>query len=138
MSGYGFGKKPTPGKSEEGQAGEGDRLDFSGLARTPVALDPAREEAAIRRGDALGFVDRGASAQDRLEATTESSSGTGSRRRRRSTQPQVSVFIKGPKDTLDWFIEYTNQRGHRSYWEALEEFRSLVDGDEPNEQSPDK
>lgn len=139
MSGYGFGKKPTPDKSEEGQTGEGDRLDFSGLARTPVTLDPAREEAAIRRGDALGFVDRGASAQDRPEAATESPGDTsGTRRRRRSTQPQVSVFIKGPKDTLDWFIEYTNQRGHRSYWEALEEFRSLVDGERPDEQSPNR
>lgn len=131
MSGYGFGKKPAPDRSEEGQAGEGDRLDFSGLARTPVTIDPAREEAAIRRGDALGFVDRGASAQDRPEAATGSPGDTSStRRRRRSTQPQVSVFIKGPKDTLDWFIEYTNQRGHRSYWEALEEFRSLVDGED--------
>lgn len=138
MSGYGFGKKPTADKTEEGQAGEGDRLDFSGLARTPVTLDPAREEAAIRRGDALGFVDRGASAQDQLEAATESPSDTGTRRRRRSTQPQVSVFIKGPKDTLDWFIEYTNQRGHRSYWEALEEFRLLVDGERLDEQSPEK
>ena len=127
MSGYGFGKKTTPGKSEETEAGEGDRLDFSGLARTPVTLDPAQEEAAIRRGDALGFVDRGASAQERLETATENPSDTsGTRRRRRSTQPQVSVFIKGPKDTLDWFIEYTNQRGHRSYWEALEELRSLI------------
>jgi len=127
MSGYGFGKKPTVGKAEEAEAGEGDRLDFSGLVRTPVTLDPAREEAAIRRGDALGFVDRGASAQDRPEAATDGPSATSTRRRRRSTQPQVSVFIKGPKDTLDWFIDYTNQRGHRSYWEALEEFRLLVD-----------
>jgi len=129
MSGYGFGKKPTTGKTEEADAGEGDRLDFSGLARTPVTLDPAREEAAIRRGDALGFVDRSASGKDRLEAATENPGDTGTRRRRRSTQPQVSVFIKGPKDTLDWFIEYTNQRGHRSYWQALEEFRSLTDND---------
>jgi len=86
--------------------------------------DPEREEAAIRRGDALGFVDRDAASS----ATGEMSGETTPRRRRRSAQPQVSVFIKGPKDTLDWFVEYTNQRGHRSYWETLEEFRALVEG----------
>ncbi|KTR81983.1 hypothetical protein GGR39_003301 [Novosphingobium fluoreni] len=127
MSGYGFGKKPAGDKPADEAPGEGDRLDFSGLSRTPVTLDPAREEAAIRRGDALGFVDRGASAQSASDVTPDSASdASGTRRRRRSTQPQVSVFIKGPKDTLDWFIEYTNERGHRSYWEALEEFRAMV------------
>jgi len=118
MSGYGFGKKSTGG------AGEPERLDLSGIVRAPVQLDPEREEAAIRRGDALGFVDRDASSS----ATGEMSGETAPRRRRRSAQPQVSVFIKGPKDTLDWFVEYTNQRGHRSYWETLEEFRALVEG----------
>lgn len=124
MSSYGFGKKPGGGKTDETGEGEGDRLDFSGIARMPVTLDPAREEAAIRRGDALGFVDRGAASGAPIEDAGDMG---GPRRRRRSAQPQVSVFIKGPKDTLEWFIEYTNQRGHRSYWEALEEFRSLVD-----------
>lgn len=130
MSGYGFGKKPAGGdKTDDAKADEGDRLDFSGLARKPVTLDPEREEAAIRRGDALGFVDRSAAIQDAAVSSTESASDTvGARRRRRSAQPQISVFIKGPKDTLEWFIDYTNQRGHRSYWEALEEFRSLVQG----------
>lgn len=123
MSGYGFGKKAAPsGKIDDGGAGQENRLNFSGLVRQPVTLDPAREEAAIRRGDALGFVDRAASAE------TQDDSPAGTRRRRRSAQPQVSVFIKGPKDTLDWFIEYTNQRGHRSYWEALEEFRAMAEG----------
>jgi hypothetical protein len=92
------------------------RLNFEGITRTPVVLDPRREEAALQRGDALGFVDRGASSEER-----------GGRRRQRSIQPQLNVFIKGPKDTLEWFIDYTNQRGHRSYWQALEEFRALVE-----------
>lgn len=126
MSGYGFGRKPS-GKGAPQGAGEGadtpDRLDLSGIVRAPVPLDPVREEAAIRRGDALGFVDRGAST-----ATPDGAEETGPRRRRRSAQPQVSVFIKGPKDTLDWFVEYTNQRGHRSYWETLEELRAMVEG----------
>jgi len=132
MSGYGFGKKSAgDGKKDDTGAGEGDRLDISGFARNPVTLDPEREEAAIRRGDALGFVDRSAASQGSSESTVESAGdAAGTRRRRRSAQPQISVFIKGPKDTLEWFIEYTNERGHRSYWEALEEFRSLVSGKE--------
>lgn len=130
MSSYGFGKKAgtTSSTDDAGAGGQGDRLDFSGIARTPVTLDPEREEAAIRRGDALGYVDRGTT----INASTPSSSDAGSpRRRRRTAQPQISVFIKGPKDTLEWFIEYTNQRGHRSYWEALEELRLLVDNQQP-------
>jgi len=120
MTSYGFGKKAVGHKSGDATTGEGDRLDLSRIERTPVPLDPAREEAAIRRGDALGFVDRGAPG-----GGVEETSGA-PRRRRRSAQPQISVFIKGPKDTLEWFIEYTNQRGHRSYWEALEELRALT------------
>lgn len=130
MSSYGFGKKAgtTSSTDDAGAGGQGDRLDFSGIARTPVTLDPEREEAAIRRGDALGYVDRGTT----INASTPSSSDAGSpRRRRRTAQPQISVFIKGPKDTLEWFIEYTNQRGHRSYWEALEELRLLVNDQQP-------
>ncbi|WP_242097965.1 hypothetical protein [Sphingomonas sp. CROZ-RG-20F-R02-07] len=114
MSGYGFGKKParTPDP-----ATDGGRLDLSGITRTPLPVDPAREAAALERGAALGFVDRGA--------------GEGpepSVRRRRQAVPQSSVYIKGPKDTLDWFIEYTNARAHRSYWQTLEEFRTMVEG----------
>jgi hypothetical protein len=121
MSGYGFGKKPVDRKPEEPAEGEGDRLDLSGIQRRPVSLDPAREEAAIRRGDALGFVDRGTPSDAPLDTPG------GARRRRRSAQPQISVYIKGPKNTLEWFIEYTNERGHRSYWETLEEFRAMID-----------
>ncbi len=115
MSGYGFGKKSVGSVGSNSETPEIDKksLDFSGIRRASVAVDPEREEAAIQRGDALGFVDRGAS------------TGEG-RRRRRSTQPQISVFIKGPKDTLEWFIGYTNERGHRSYWETIEEFRALA------------
>jgi hypothetical protein len=120
MTGYGFGKKPSS-KVDENAPNE-DRLDLSGIARKPLSVDPALEEAAIRRGNALGFVDRGegAASDEAMEDLP--------RRRRRATQPQSSVFIKGPKDTLDWFVEYTNQQGHRSYWQALEEFRRLVEG----------
>lgn len=120
MSGYGFGRKPARTEAEQGAGEEAGRLNFTGIARTPVTLDPLREEAAIRRGDALGFVDRGSTGEPVAQSTPK--------RRRRATQPQGSVFIKGPQDTLDWFIDYTNQRGHRSYWQTLEELRALVEG----------
>lgn len=112
MSGYGFGKKPGAAPAEE------TRIDLSGITRTALPLDPAREAAAIERGTALGFVDRGErGVGDELPI-----------RRRRQAAPQSSVYIKGPKDTLDWFIEYTNAQGHRSYWQALETFRTMVEG----------
>jgi len=116
MSGYGFGKKAASGLPSGDNSDEEDRLDLSGIERRPVSIDPVLEEAAIRRGDALGFVDRAAQGEG------------GGTRRRRASQPQTSVFVKGPKDTLDWFIEYTNQRGHRSYWQTIAEFRSIIEG----------
>lgn len=116
MSGYGFGKKPGVEEPDSQTSTPNEQsLDFSGIRRTPVTVDPAREKAAIQRGDALGFVDRDTGGEQN------------GRRRRRSTQPQINVFIKGPQDTLEWFIDYTNQRGHRSYWQTLEEFRALVE-----------
>ena len=125
MSGYGFGKKPAS-KADDATPSE-DRLDFSGIRREPLSVDPALEEAAIRRGAALGFVDRGEGGGSLPGPATADEAP---RRRRRSAQPQINVYIKGPKDTLDWFVEYTNQRGHRSYWQTLEEFRMLVEGGE--------
>lgn len=119
MSGYGFGKKATA------PTGTGDptKLDLSGIVRAPLSVDPAREAAAIARGNALGFVDRGDSAEGPAEGQ-----GATPVRRRRQPPPQSSLYIKGPKETLDWFIDFTNQRGHRSYWQALAEFRDLVEG----------
>lgn len=117
MSGYGFGRKPARPQ----QKPEDDRLDLSGIVRTPLPLDPAREAAAIARGDALGFVDRGEQA---------AGDGQGSEpgiRRRRQSAPQASLYIKGPKDTLDWFVDFTNQRGHRSYWQTIAELRGMIE-----------
>ena len=118
MSGYGFRKPdPTPTKAE----GAGDKLDLTGIVRTPVALDPKREEEAVARGTALGFVGRDERAQEEPARAS---------RRRREVVPQGNLFIKGPQQTLDWFVEYTNSRGHRSYWQALEELRALADSKE--------
>ena len=125
MSGYGFGKRLPSGTNDAGGADALEPLDFSGIERRPLTVDPAREEAAIRRGDALGFVDRAVRETDDSGAGAEAGEGERTRRRR-AREPQISVYIKGPKDTLEWFIDYTNRRGHRSYWESLEELRSLA------------
>jgi hypothetical protein len=115
--GYGFGKKAGPKAPAEAPEDEG-RLDLSGITRTPLPLDPVREQAAIERGAKLGFVDRGAGEAEE--------SGTVVRRRRQPA-PQSTVYIKGPKEILDWFIEFSNERGHRAYWQALAEFRDMID-----------
>jgi hypothetical protein len=116
VSSYGF-KKPAaaPTTVEEG----GDKLDLTGIARTPVALDPRREEEAVARGAAMGFVDRDERVQEEVVRPS---------RRRRETVPQANLFIKGPQATVDWFIDFTNNRGHRSYWQALEDLRAIVEG----------
>ena len=113
MSGYGF-KKSTPASTADEL---GDKLDFSGIGRTPVVLDPKREQEAVARGAVMGFVDRD-------ERPAEAGGGRLTRRRREAV-PQGNLFIKGPQDTLDWFVEFTNARGHRAYWQALEELRAL-------------
>ena len=82
MSGYGF-KKPSAAPAQP--VDTGDKLDLSGIARTPVALDPQREGEAVARGAAMGFVDRDERVQE--EVTRPS-------RRRRETVPQGNLFIK--------------------------------------------
>jgi hypothetical protein len=115
MSGYGFGKKPAAAAKPAD-----DTLDLTGITRAALPLDPTREEAAMARGAALGFVERG---------EAEPATGAGAVRRRRQATPQASLYIKGPKETLDWFIEFTNERGHRSYWQTISEFREMIERD---------
>lgn len=117
MSGYGFGKRAganTPASTDE-------PLDLSGIRREPLPADPKREAAAIERGAALGFVDR---AEREPTAPIEGSP----RRRRQAAPPQGSVYVKGPKETIDWFVNFTNERGHRSYWQTIAEFRAMIEG----------
>ncbi len=113
MSAYGF-KKPAPSKEDQGA----DKLDLTGLDRVRVDVDPQREADAVARGAAMGFVDRA----ERDERAAEERPV----RRRRETVKQGNLFIKGPQSTLDWFVDFTNQGGHRSYWEALEQLRAIA------------
>lgn len=111
MSSYGFGKK-QPVKVDDGSV-----VDISGLSRQPLPVDPQREEVAMRRGAALGFVDRG---------DEGGGQGTTPARRTRPKIPQSSLYIKGPTELLDWFVELSNERGHKAYWQTLAELRDLL------------
>lgn len=112
MSGYGFGKKAEPNEPPE------TVVDFSGLPRRAVQVDPEREALALQRGAALGYVDRG---------DERAGEGAGPVRRARPKVEQSNLFIKGPKTTLDWFVNLSNERGHKAYWQTLEELRELFE-----------
>ena len=82
MSGYGF-KKPKAAPADE----VADKLNLSGLSKAPLRIDRVREEEAVARGAAMGFVDR---AQGEGESVSARPS-----RRRRETVAQGNLFIKG-------------------------------------------
>ena len=114
---YNFGRRKAA-ESEEGREG----LNLKGLARGPVVVDPAREERAIQRGAALGFVDR----EERIPEKVSAPAG----RRARPKVPQSNLFIKGPKEVLDWFAELSVERGHKAYWQTLQELREAFERDQ--------
>ncbi|MDO5631623.1 MAG: hypothetical protein Q4G22_07275 [Paracoccus sp. (in: a-proteobacteria)] len=39
----------------------------------------------------------------------------------RSIQPRVALYINGPEEVMGAFIEFREQCGHTSYWQALED-----------------
>ena len=105
MSGdFGFGKRHN--KSTETAAD-----DLSGIPKGPIRLSDETTAAAERAGEGLGF-------RSQLETKVPKSTG-----RRIVAKPSKSIFIKGPEDTIDWFVEFTNQHNFRSYWEAIEELK---------------
>jgi hypothetical protein len=105
---YGFGRKPPLATQT---------ANFDHVPRGPVMLDPTAEEAALQRGEALGFVNR--------EAVELQTDQTRPVRRRRVAAPISTVFIKGPKEVIDWFIEYTNRGGYPAYWHGIAELKRL-------------
>jgi hypothetical protein len=36
--------------------------------------------------------------------------------------------VKGPEELIEWFIHYTESKGHSAYWKAIEDFRAMVEG----------
>ena len=112
MDPYGFSKK------DEAAARP---AEFDRLPRGPIPVDAAREAEAMRRAEDLGFVNR----EPSLDATSITVDD-GPVRRRRGTVPTKSVFIKGPKPIIDWFIEFANDGGYDAYWEALRALKDSV------------
>ena len=115
MNDFGF-KRPE--KGEGGQKGK--RVDLSGIPTGPITPDPVRERKAVERGEALGFTDRGQG--------KESQQTGGGRRKRPPPPPSRVIYIRAPEELADWFEGYTEQRGHRAFWQSIEDFRAMVDG----------
>jgi len=109
MSNFGF-KKAADGAEET----KGKGIDITGLPTGPIALDPAREQEAVQRGEALGFTDRG-------------QQGRGGRRKRPAPPPSQTIYIRAPQELAEWFDRYTEQQGHRALWQSIQDFRNLVE-----------
>lgn len=102
---FGFGKRSTKPTNEAEQ-------DLTGIPKGPIKLSDEATAKAERAGEELGF-------RNQLEPVSpHRSSG-----RRIVATPSKSIFIKGPERTIDWFVDFTNDQGFRSYWQAIEELK---------------
>jgi hypothetical protein len=104
MTNYGFSKKSETTSSS--------KMDLTKLPTTLPSFTPAQEREAIKKGERLGFTDRG---QARISG------------RRRKAQETANLYVKGPIDTIEWLIQYTEDKGHSAYWRSIEDFRKLVE-----------
>lgn len=102
MSSYGFGsKKPA------------DAMDLGGLPRSLPPLKREEEARAVAVGETLGFVDR----------------GQGGRRRKPPAVPSMNLYVKGPQDVIQWFIDYTDAQGHSAYWKSIKDFKRYMEAE---------
>jgi hypothetical protein len=106
MSDYGFGKGSSEVEKKVG-------LDLTKLPKGLPPLNAEAEQEAIRRGEALGFTDRG-------------QGGPGKRRRGKSAET-ATVYLKGPVEVIHWFIRYTEEKEHSAYWRSIEDFKKLIE-----------
>ena len=111
MTDFGFGKGGAKPKAE---AAAPTNLDLGGMPNGPIENDRMRERDAMERAERVGFTDRG--------------QGRGIVRRKRVAQPTATVYVKGPEELIEWFIHYTESKGHSAYWKAIEDFRAMVEG----------
>ena len=107
MSGYGFGSKKPAGDTATGT------MDLGGLPSSLPPLKREDEARAVAVGETLGFVDR----------------GQGVRRRKPPAMPSVNLYVKGPQDIIQWFIDYTDAQGHSAYWKSIEDFKRHMEGE---------
>lgn len=114
MSDFGFRK---PAASASSRAGG---LDLTGLPSGAPSITPAQERDAIERGEALGFTDRGQGGGE---------PGRGGRRKRPAPPPKQTLYIRAPQELAEWFERYTEGRGHNAFWQSIQDFRALVEGE---------
>ena len=114
---YGFAKAKKPA---EPAAPVEKKLDMSGLDMPPPAVTPEQEEAAVARGDALGFGSREAAIRAPVPAAPPEPARPSGPARQRRAVPTKSVLVKGPKEVMDRFVTYTNESGAGAYWEAID------------------
>ncbi|RKF17740.1 hypothetical protein D6851_15900 [Altericroceibacterium spongiae] len=110
MANYDFQKarKPNPDSASD----DSRTMDFSSLPKNPVSISDAEEKHAVQRGDDLGFISR----------------GQGTTRRRKPAKRQKSLYVKGPEEIIDWFVEYTNTQNHSAYWKSIEDLKNMIEG----------
>ncbi len=114
MSSFGF-KKTGAGADDAKRPG----LDLAGIPTGPIALDPAKERDAVQRGEALGFTDRGQS--------EDAQKGRGRRRQKPPATPMEVIYVRAPKELAEWFQNYTDVKGHKAYWQSIQDMRDLIE-----------
>ena len=116
MSDFGFSKGGDKRSVEPAPAETPSKIDLGGMPRGPVVNDRDRERDAMQRAESVGFTDRG--------------QGRGITKRVRQKKATAEVFVKGPEELIEWFVEYTNDHGHSAYWKSIADFRALVEASE--------
>lgn len=96
------------------------KIDMQGLDMSPIALSLEKEQAAIAKGEQLGYVAREAIPPGPPNLAPEASSV-----RRRKKVPTKAILVTGPVSVIDKFIEYANESGATSYWQAIENLLAL-------------
>lgn len=114
MSTFGF-KKTAPSEEDTKRPG----FDLAGIPKGPIALDPAKERDAVQRGEALGFTDRGQS--------VDIEKGRGRRRQKPPATPMEVIYVRAPKELAEWFQNYTDAKGHKAYWQSIQDMRALIE-----------
>jgi hypothetical protein len=86
---------------------------FDGIPLGSIKMSDEVTARAERAGEVLGF------RAQLSHSTLPQRVG-----RRRTAVPSKSIFLKGPEDLIDWFIQYTDAGEFRSYWEALADLKN--------------
>jgi hypothetical protein len=68
-------------------------------------------------------------AMDRVRACRLYRPGQGGDRSPQARRPAHSNRLReGAEELIEWFIHYTESKGHSAYWKAIEDFRAMVEG----------